>query len=85
LLESVPADVYDVAILQATSVDAELPRALAALKRTARELGCDAVVRMHINTTGAHAHVTGYCVRYVEPNAPREVATDATPVPALAL
>jgi hypothetical protein len=84
-LTSVPVDVYDVAILQATAVDDELPRALAALKRTARELGCDAVVRMRVETTGARAHVTGLCVRYAEQATSRDVPAEAPAAPPLTL
>jgi hypothetical protein len=61
--------VYEVALLQVTGHggDANLEAVTHGLAARASLLGCDAVVRIHVDEGYTMAHGFGVCVRYVAP------------------
>jgi len=84
VLESapVPAGLEEVAIVQAVGhgLDADLEHILAGLKDQARALGCDTVVRVHIDQGNGTASASGVAAR-VRPAAPPPAPAAAPAAP----
>ena len=78
---------YDIAILQAIArgSDADVEHVTHAIANRAARLGCNAVVRLHIELGAARAHGTGVCVNWaraqVMPPLPAPSAAPATTTP----
>jgi hypothetical protein len=74
-----PRPFYEVALLEAIGYgdDANLEDMADALAKRAGSLGCDAVVRVHVDQGWVRAHAFGVCIRW-SPAAP---AAPSTAVP----
>ncbi len=72
---------YDIAILQAIGhgSDADVEHVTHAIANRAGRLGCDAVVRVHVELGYARAHGTGVCVKWAQA---AEVPAPPPPAPA---
>jgi hypothetical protein len=76
---------YDVALIQIVGYggDAELEDVTRALVARGGELGCDAILRVHVDVGYSKGHAYGVCVRYAGTPAPAAQPLPAPPpVPA---
>jgi hypothetical protein len=79
---------YDIAILQAigSGNDADVEHLTHAIANRAARLGCDAIVRLHVELGATRAHGSAVCVRWaqvtvapVTPSPPPAPTTSAPP------
>jgi hypothetical protein len=74
---------YDVAILQVIGhgTDADVEHVTHALANRAGRLGCDAVLRVHVELGYGRAHGTGVCVVWAKTSAPASAPQNPAPPP----
>ena len=78
-----PRPVYEVALLQAfaTGDSATLENLTGALAARAGQLGCDAVLRVRVDTGRGQSHAYGVCARYGRSEAPASAPPEVAAPP----
>ncbi|HEX7667893.1 MAG TPA: hypothetical protein VF407_25375 [Polyangiaceae bacterium] len=77
---------YEVGLVQVIGhgTDADVADVTNAIERRAGELGCDAVIGIHVELGSTRAHATGICVNWYEVAPPQQPKGSPEPIPSAA-